>query len=105
LQCPEAVALAQLLQHRIEAGLESRRGHGIEHQTDRVVGGRLADSKQSPAIGPNFAPLQATLVGEKRLALREERRKRRKPNIGHAVVHIRPAPRIWKSRAGRAQTA
>ena len=45
--------------------------------------------------------LQMPLMSKERLALHEEQGKRRKPNIRQAVVHIRAAPGIWKSSAGR----
>src|SRR5664280_3055485 len=99
LKCLQAVALLELLQNLVEAGLQRLRGNRVEHQANVVVCGDLPHSKQSMAIRSALSALQMPLMSKERLALHEEQGKRRKPNISHGVVHIRAASRIGKSPA------
>ena len=104
LKIPQAVALPQLSQHLVEAGLQLLGGNLVQHDADMVVGGNLLDPKQGGAVRCAMALLQMPLVGQKRLALHEKQGKRRQPNVSHRVVSVHhTAPWIRKPTTHLAQ--
>jgi hypothetical protein len=70
-------ALAEQFRDRlVERGLQMRGMHRIEHRTDVIVGRDFRHAEQRMAIGGLAPLLERALIGQKRLRLREEQRKR-----------------------------
>lgn len=78
----QAVAMPQLGQHLIEAGLQLLWRNIVQQDADMVVGGNLRDPKQGTAVRCAVALLQMPLAGQKRLTLHEKQGKRSKPDVG-----------------------
>src|SRR5580692_586987 len=93
----------QLL-NALEARLQQRRIGGVEHVADVIVGGDFPDSEQGLAVRAPMAFLQGALEREKRGALHEKQRKRRKSDVRYRDVAAASLPGVRKACAHRAQS-
>jgi hypothetical protein len=101
-QPPEGLPHRRLTQQRLhafETGLQQRGVRLVEKIADVIVGGNTADAEQGLAVGAAMAFLEAALIGQKRRALHEEHRERRKTEIGGRNVAGPPLAQVGKSRA------
>jgi hypothetical protein len=71
----------------------------IEHRTDVIVGRNPLHAEQRVAVGGLAPFFERTLIGEKRLGLHEEQRKRRQTDVGHGIAP-RALPLVGKGGAG-----
>src|SRR4029077_6473853 len=93
----------QLL-HALETRLQQRRIGGVEHVADVIVGGDFPDSEQGLAVRAPMAFLQSALEREKRGALHEKQRKRRKSEVRYRDVAAASLPGVRKACAHHAQS-
>ncbi len=103
LEVFHASPLAQRRNHLIERGLQMRGMNRVEHRTDVVVGRNALHAEQRVAVGGLAPFFERTLIGEKRLGLHEEQRKRRQADVGHRIVS-RALPLVGKGGAGVMQS-
>ena len=91
--------LAKQRLHAFETRLQQRGVRLVQKVADVIVGGNPADAEQRLAVGAAVAFLHRALIGQKRRALHEEHRERRKTEIGGRDVAAPPLAWVAESRA------
>ena len=104
----ESLTHGRLRQHRLhafETGLQKRGVGLVQPVANVIVGGNSADTEQRLTVGAALALLQRALIGQKRSALHEKHRERRKTEIGDLDIAATPLSRVGKSRTNGLQAA
>ena len=93
----------QAFQQRSEERIEPVRRHRIQHRADLVVRRDPRHGEQGLAVRTLPRARKRTLMGQERRALHEEKRERRKPEVGHLIADIASRPLVRQRRADRTQ--
>jgi hypothetical protein len=96
-QWRKPAALIQILDDAREGGIEMVRRHAVQHLPDVVVAGNRRHPQQGLRVRPPATLRQRPLMRQKRRALHEKYRERRKPDIGHRIPTVAPGSLIRKS--------
>ena len=103
LEIPKTSARLKRFERVREHPIKGHRRHWIKHVADVIVRRDLLHAEQARAIRALPPTLKRSLMGQKRRALHEENRKRRKTDIRHRVLTIATSPLVLKGRAHLSQ--